>query len=75
MNEQRGAISQFSLIDNFDPGPGLKCLCHDLCNLFFVIIDIFYEEMRYIFKRKYSIFTGLPRLKVTGYDIKLGIAN
>jgi hypothetical protein len=53
----------------------LKCLCHDLCNLLFVIIGIFYEEMQYIFKRKYSIFTGLSALKVTGYDIKQGIAN
>ena len=53
----------------------LKCLCHDLCNLLFVIIGIFYEEMQYIFKRKYSIFTGSSGLKVTGYDIKPGIAN
>jgi hypothetical protein len=53
----------------------LKCLCHDLCNLLFVIIGIFYEEMQYIFIRKYSIFTGLSALKVTGYDIKPGIAN
>jgi hypothetical protein len=53
----------------------LKCLCHDLCNLLFVITGIFYEEMQYIFKRKYSIFTGLSALKVTGYDIKSGIAN
>jgi hypothetical protein len=48
----------------------LKCICHDLCNLLFVIIGIFYEEMQYIFKRKYSIFTGLSGLKVTGYDIR-----
>jgi hypothetical protein len=34
----------------------LKCLCHDLCNFLFVIIGIFYEEMQYIFKRKYSIY-------------------
>jgi hypothetical protein len=53
----------------------LKCLCHDLCNLLFVIIGIFHEEMQYILKRKYSIFTGLSGLKVTGYDIKPGIAN
>jgi hypothetical protein len=51
-----------------------KWLCHDLCDLLFVIICIFYEEMQYIFKRKYSIFTGLSGLKVTGYDIKPGIA-
>jgi hypothetical protein len=33
--------------------------------------------MQYIFKRKYSIFTatGLSGLKVTGYDIKPGIAK
>jgi hypothetical protein len=31
--------------------------------------------MQYIFKRKYSIFAGLPGLKVTGYDINPGIAN
>ena len=53
----------------------LKCLCHDLCNLLFVIVGIFYEEMQDIFIRKYSIFTGLSDLKVTGYDIKSGVAN
>ena len=31
--------------------------------------------MQYIFRRKYSIFTGLLGLKVTGYDIKSGIAH
>jgi hypothetical protein len=49
-------------------------ICHDLCNLLFVIIGIFYEEMQYIFKKS-SIFIGLSRLKVTGYDIKSGIAS
>jgi hypothetical protein len=53
----------------------ITTLCHDLCNLLFVIIGIFYEEMQNIFIRKYSIFTGLSGLKVTGYDIKPGIAN
>ena len=40
-----------------------------MSNLLFVIIGVFYEEMQYIFIRKYSIFTGFSDLKVTGYDI------
>jgi hypothetical protein len=37
---------------------------------FFFIFGAFYEEMQYIFIRKYTIFIGLSALKVTGYDIK-----
>jgi hypothetical protein len=29
-----------------------------------------YEEMQYIFIRKYTVFIGLSSLKVTRYDIK-----
>ena len=40
---------------------------------FFFIFGAFYEEMQYIFIRKYTIFIGLSALKITGYDIKSGI--
>jgi hypothetical protein len=50
----------------------LKCVvCHDLCNLLFVIIGIFYEEMQYIIKRKYSIFTGLSGLSQSYRELQI----